>query len=190
MKKSKLLPSLITKEQRERFAHLLRIADEGWEWIAHIALFKRATEQRESQEWFALGHKKGKSMKSCQKHTKNMNFIKWIACFREWFPQIMSKSLMLLFFTECWERFAHGHSFVMDDGSKLLILKSDKSNLLPFDLFKRAMRTNCSQLPFNMSGFKEQIPNNGSCVLYVCIVSAYSGKLNNCLFSNKTALLQ
>ena len=56
------------------------------EWIAHrcsfvnsdecVALLKRETERRE--QLLILGHKKGKSS---EKHTKNKNFYKQIACF-------------------------------------------------------------------------------------------------------------
>ena len=56
------------------------------EWIAHrcsfvnsdecVALLKRETERRE--QLLILGHKKGKSS---EKHTKNKNFFKQIACF-------------------------------------------------------------------------------------------------------------
>ena len=93
--------------------------------IAPITLFSwamganhsRSLFCKERQEWFTLGHKKGKNSEKLLKHMTNVNFFERIARFWEPIAQITSKSLMSLFFTE---RFTHDRSFVKSDKSDSL----------------------------------------------------------------------
>ena len=45
------------------------------------SLFKKERLDEEQWEQIALGHKKGKAVKNCQKHTKSMNLSEQIARF-------------------------------------------------------------------------------------------------------------
>ena len=91
------------------------------------------------------GIKRGKTVRSCQKHTKNMKFFERIARFWEQCAWITSESLMSLFYK-------------MTTAIRLrsLILKSDESYSLTVALFWRVTRVNRSQSLFNMSDFERK----------------------------------
>ena len=85
-------------------------------------LFCKEGLSKERRKEFALGHKRGKSVKNCQKLITNMIFWSKSVFFES---NLLSKLPMLLFFKEQQERLAHGCSIAKSN-------KSDSSQLLFF----------------------------------------------------------